>query len=309
MRLKGQLLTEYNTGDEDAQFLRIFNMAAVSRFAVRLQRRRRQLLPGEKSGKNRSNTISWQKESPTVLGKKGLLLHGAGTEVQELFETLQDSGPLADAGEDKADEYQKALRTLDAHFSAQLNEQYERRVFRNLKQKEGDPVDQFITRLRRQAENCNWDNADDPIRDQVIDMCTSAHLWRKLLLKGTHLTLQEIARSFEAVDIQLKAMTGAEEDRQQLNRIEQGGTADQFKGNEAKARCYRCDREGHLSCDSCCPARNAECQRCHKIGHFTKVCQTKTVTRSKGFSPRDVPNKRISNVNSIDDGNLRAETE
>ena len=89
---------------------------------------------------------------------------------------------------------------------------------------------------------------------------------------------------FEAVDIQLKAMTGAEEDRQQLNRIEQGGTADQFKGNEAKARCYRCDREGHPSRDSCCPARNAECQRCHKIGHFTKVCQTKTVTRSKdGF--------------------------
>ena len=54
-----------------------------------------------------------------MLGKKGLLLHGAGTEVQELFETLQDSGPPADAGEDKADEYQKALRTLDAHFSAQ----------------------------------------------------------------------------------------------------------------------------------------------------------------------------------------------
>ena len=40
---------------------------------------------------------------------------------------------------------------------------------------------------------------------------------RKLLLKGTHLTLgkvQEIDRSFEAVDIQLKAMTSVEEDRQ-----------------------------------------------------------------------------------------------
>ena len=121
-------------------------------------------------------------------------------------------------------------------------------------------VDQFITRLRRQAENCNWDNADEPIRDQVIDKCRSADLRRKLLLKGTHLTLekvQEIARYFEAVDIQLKAMTGAEEDRQQVNRIEQGGTADQSKVKETKARCYRCDREGHLSRDSCCPARNA----------------------------------------------------
>ena len=101
-----------------------------------------------------------------------------------------------------------------------------------------------------------WDNADEPIRDRVIDKCRSADLRRKLLLKGTHLTLekgQEIARSFEAVDIQLRAMTGVEEDRQQVIRIEQGETADQFKGKEAKARCYPFDREGHFGRDSCCP--------------------------------------------------------
>lgn len=69
------------------------------------------------------------------------------------------------------------------------------------------------------------------------------------MLKGTHLTLekvQEIARSFEAVDIQLKTMTGVEDDRQHVNRIERGETAVQFKGRETKAKCYRCDREGHF---------------------------------------------------------------
>ena len=128
--------------------------------------------------------------------KRDLLLHCAGTEVQELFETLQDPGPPADAGEDNADKYQKALRTLHAHFSVQLNEPYERHVFRNLKQKEGETVDQIITRLRCQVENCNSDNADEPIRDEVIDKCRSADLRGKLLLKGMHLTLekeQEIA--------------------------------------------------------------------------------------------------------------------
>ena len=129
--------------------------------------------------------------------KRGLLLHCAGTEVQELFETLQDPGSSEDAGEDNADEYQRALRTRDAHFSAQLDEPFERHVFRNLKQEEGETVNQFITRLRRQADNCNWDNADELIRHQVIDKCRSADLQRKRLLKGTHLTLekvQEIAR-------------------------------------------------------------------------------------------------------------------
>ena len=48
-------------------------------------------------------------------GKKGLLLHCAGTEVQELFETLQDPG-AAERENDHADGYQIALRTLDAHF-------------------------------------------------------------------------------------------------------------------------------------------------------------------------------------------------
>lgn len=76
-----------------------------------------------------------------------MLLHCAGTEVQELLEPLQDLGPLEEAEEDNADEYQKALRTLDAHFSTQLNEPYERHVFRNLKQEKGETVDQFITRL------------------------------------------------------------------------------------------------------------------------------------------------------------------
>ena len=114
--------------------------------------------------------------------KKGLLLHRAGTEVQELFETIQDPGPPADAAEDNADEYQKALRTLDAHFSAQLNEPHGSHVFRNLKKEEGETVDQLLTRLRRQAENCNWDNAGEPSHDQVIDKCNSAELRRKLLI-------------------------------------------------------------------------------------------------------------------------------
>ena len=121
----------------------------------------RLLLPGGKSGKNSFEYYILTKGNTSSARKRGLLLHCAGT----------DPRPHADAGEDNADEYQKALRKLDAHFSAQLNEPNERHVFRSLKQEEGEKVDQFITRLRRQAENCNRDNADDTIPDQVIDKC------------------------------------------------------------------------------------------------------------------------------------------
>lgn len=54
---------------------------------------------------------------------------------------------MAEVNEDDANKYQKALRTLNAHFSRQLNELsgYIRHVFRILKQEEGEMVDQFIT--------------------------------------------------------------------------------------------------------------------------------------------------------------------
>ena len=53
------------------------------------------------------------------------------------------------------------------------------------------------------------------------------------MIKGTDLTLaklQEIARSFEAVDIQLKAMCGKE---QQVNRVYHKETDDQYVEGKA----------------------------------------------------------------------------
>ena len=98
-------------------------------------------------------------------------------------------------------------------------------------------MDQFISRLRKQAENCNWENAEEPIRDQVNGKCRSSKLRRKLLIKGTDLTiakLQEITRSFEAVDIQLKAVCG---EGKQAYRVYQKKTADQCKSRGRKGRC------------------------------------------------------------------------
>ena len=59
--------------------------------------------------------------------RKTLLLHCAEMEVQEIFETLTDTG--APEGEDD-DVCKAALRTLDAFFIPQVNVPYERHVFR-----------------------------------------------------------------------------------------------------------------------------------------------------------------------------------
>ena len=41
-----------------------------------------------------------------------------------------------------------------------------------------------------------------------------------------------------------------------------------------KGKCMRCGKPDHQLGQKC-PAKNAKCKDCHKIGHFNKVCQTK----------------------------------
>lgn len=60
--------------------------------------------------------------------KRGLSLHCTGIEEQELLKTLQDLGPLEEVEEDNANEYQKALQTLDVQLIIK------RHLFRNREQ-------------------------------------------------------------------------------------------------------------------------------------------------------------------------------
>ena len=85
--------------------------------------------------------------------QKALLLHCAGMEVQDIFETLTDPG--APDGEDD-NVYKAALRTLDAYFTPQVNVPYERHMFRQMRQEENETVDQFVVRLSNQAANCEF---------------------------------------------------------------------------------------------------------------------------------------------------------
>ena len=217
--------------------------------------------------------------------KKALLLHTAGIEVQELYETLTDPGPTEEFEEDTATDFEKTVRTLNAYFVTKLNEPYERHVFRSMAQQERETVSQFIARLRKQAQNCNFANPDVDIRDQVIDKCRSSELRKKLLAKE-HLTLQkvqEIARSMEAVDLQAKKMgaqdsASSTEESLGVNQVVSASDSKlpkQQKGKKRLGRWYRCGQEGHFSKDKSCPARQSVCTKCKKVGHYASVCKTK----------------------------------
>lgn len=78
--------------------------------------------------------------------KKAILLHVVGTEVQEIFATLN---PVDDS-------YQAVINTLNGYFSPKANIRYERYLFRQCCQVQNESIDNFVTRLRKAAETCEF---------------------------------------------------------------------------------------------------------------------------------------------------------
>lgn len=88
-----------------------------------------------------------------------------------------------------------ALKAFDDYFTPKVNVPYERHVFRQMKQEESERINQFIARLTRRSVNCEFGGEvglKEHIRDQVIDKCRSSQQRRKLLTKGTELTLDSL---------------------------------------------------------------------------------------------------------------------
>lgn len=149
--------------------------------------------------------------------KKAILLHSGRIGLQDIFyriRELQESGNATDNIV-----YDISIKKLDNYFSPRKNLLYERHLFRLLRQENGEKFNQFILRLRNQAEKCYFTNSNEHIIDQVIEKCQMTELRRKLLIMNyDEINLNNIimeANILEAVDQQLqsenkKNVSGAE---------------------------------------------------------------------------------------------------
>ena len=243
--------------------------------------------------------------------KRALLLHVAGEEVQDLFETLQDTGTTS----------AEALGALNTYFQLKRNIAFERHLFRQAKQQEDETVDNFMVLLSKLSLGCDFKDEvqkNEMIRDQVVDCCKSTEL-RKKLLSESELTLEKIrtvSRTFELSSSQAKKMA---EDNQTLDtksgeinrlngarrkqpRTRNSNGNDAMSGNQrrmghhsdrsnhsgnskasqgkagkrhtlATPECYRCGGKGHYGRECQC-AKNVICRDCGRRGHFARMYKT-----------------------------------
>ena len=105
--------------------------------------------------------------------KRALLLHFAGDEVEDIFQTL------ANTGEEK--DYKKAKDALTDYFTPKKNKIYETVIFRRTHQNPGESIDTYVTRLREIAVHCEFADLERELLTQIIDGGRSRALRQKAM--------------------------------------------------------------------------------------------------------------------------------
>lgn len=245
--------------------------------------------------------------------KRATLLLLGGSELQEIIYNLP--GAYVDTSEEGTDVFKTAIEKLDSYFLPKQNKIFERHVFRQIKQEEGEKFEKFVVKLRNQAEKCKFSCPDEQLIDQIVEKCFSAELRKKILTLGDSVTLDKIiteANTLEIVEHQLEGFSQKNEtnevnaiktiERKDRNESEKAG--DNTTNKSEMNKCNRCGYNAHTQSNQECPAKRKKCHSCDKIGHFGAMCRANAKKRKiedkPNSSTKNTRKRNRNEVNSIE---------
>eukprot|EP00105_Crassostrea_gigas_P044027 XP_019928175.1 PREDICTED: uncharacterized protein K02A2.6-like [Crassostrea gigas] len=214
------------------------------------------------------------------------LLLWVGDKGREIYNTW--TGMTNDEKKKLEPHYKRYL----AHVQPKLNPIFARFKFNNENQG-ASTVEQFVTRLRVLAEDCNYGNSkDEMIRDRIVFGTSSQKVREKLIAEGEKLTLEkaiQIAQSHEYSQEQLKTMSGQEvhavshshnQNTRKAGRSSpsQNAAKDTERRRPPQARPKHHHKTKTQECDRCgydhstsakCPAKGKQC-----LSHMSDLKQT-----------------------------------
>ena len=207
--------------------------------------------------------------------KRALLLYQVGEATQTIFDTLADTG----------EDYETAMTKLNEYFTPKKNVDYEIFKFRTTTQNAGETIDQYTTRLRKLAANCEFPDMERELKSTIIQNCLSKRLRRIALRDDLSLdNLLAKARSIEASETQASGMEQfANETTNRLVSRKQyyqppapPNPKPPAPPNPPTTKCRNCGLAWPHT-DRPCPAKGQTCNKCGKLNHFAHVCMSRTV--------------------------------
>ncbi len=181
----------------------------------------------------------------------------------------------------------KVWDAFEQYFEPKSNYRLARFQLRDMKQRDSESIDSFITRLRAQAQKCNFTTGteDDNLIDQLIKGVAHDEVRKRLLSQDPKdLTMDkcvDYARTFEATATQLQQLAGtatvaAVRQKQPPRHPRNYGNQQKPSSRQAtqgKAKkCFFCGGEPHKRDE--CPAKDQMCNKCHNKGHWGNFAKT-----------------------------------
>ncbi|XP_067943108.1 uncharacterized protein [Watersipora subatra] len=173
------------------------------------------------------------------------------------------------------------IRMFDAHFEPVQNIIYEQVKFNSLRQSSMS-INQFITQVHTQADNCDYVNMRDQlIRDRIV-VGVSDNKLREQLIDIEDLNLAACIRKAKqdvSHHAQASKLVGGQPD-DNLDYVRQSSSARDWKKDQrTKEKCYFCNKEPHTKERG--PAKGATCYVCKERGRWVrfKACKGKKLNR------------------------------
>lgn len=218
--------------------------------------------------------------------------------------------------QDQQKDVKAILEALEAYFTPTKNVIFERYVFGNLRQEEGETIDAFVTRLREKAATCEYGPLKEQlIRDRLVLGITDEDA-RRRLLRGKDLTLAmavDICRTAEIMDSKLKTMAldnsrhgenlnvaEGQRRRPTSRQSDQQATTKPAQSMRGTGECRYCGTQHRRGRDHC-PAFGKACRMCGTPNHFAKVCM-KRGQNTRQLHTMGTPSEEDHDVD--DDGQL-----
>ena len=197
--------------------------------------------------------------------------------------------------------YDNAICKLQDVYVKSPNSIFARYLLRSCKQQASQTVDEYFQKLNSLSTDCNFTavaaavHEDEAIRDTFISGLASSEI-RRLLVEESNLTLQatfDKARSLEIAHKNAELFNlnaSCEQAHQVASVIKEANleesTLEAISGAVIQ-KCSFCGNKKHSR--RFCPARDLECYRCGKKGHFAKVCRSFATRQNSSSSAALMP--------------------